>query len=137
MSRGLDKKPRKKWVAGQKRTCKHCVLEYQPKVSVQQYCADCAPSPAFWRRIVLFGVGKREFDAMMTSQQGKCAICEDVINDSAHVDHDHVTLQVRGLLCRACNLRLNVLENENFVVRAQAYLKKCSLRVISGTMEDT
>jgi len=40
------------------------------------------------------------------SQQGQCAICEcDLTWDSrlTHVDHDHATNKVRGLLCSTCN----------------------------------
>lgn len=39
-------------------------------------------------------------------QGGKCALCERTLIHKlgdACLDHDHVTGQVRGVLCRACN----------------------------------
>src|SRR5579885_892401 len=133
MPRGPDKKPRKRWCSGT-RECQHCQQVYAPQNSVQRFCGACAPTPAFWRRIILFGVSKREFDAMLLAQNNGCAICEKPIDDSAHVDHDHVTMQVRGLLCTKCNLRLCVLDDKPFVEKAQAYLLRCSTKLECGTV---
>lgn len=56
-----------------------------------------------------YGITIEQYDAMLISQGGCCAICRtsSVIrkNDkNFHVDHDHVTGKVRGLLCVRCNL---------------------------------
>lgn len=42
-----------------------------------------------------------------------------------HIDHDHATKRVRGLLCATCNLKLGFIEDTELVTRAMAYLK-CS-----------
>ena len=68
---------------------------------------------------------------MYEKQGGKCAICEKEkpLNRHAklpfHVDHDHVTGKVRGLLCAACNLGLGMLKDriESFD-NAKAYLAR-------------
>ena len=39
------------------------------------------------------------------------------------VDHNHETGKVRALLCRRCNLDLQVVENIEFVQKAQSYLE--------------
>lgn len=43
------------------------------------------------------------YDALLKSQNGLCAICEKK-PARFHIDHDHKTGAVRGLLCPGCNL---------------------------------
>ncbi len=43
---------------------------------------------------------------LFDQQKGKCKICgfePDKKHRGLHVDHDHKTGRVRGLLCRSCN----------------------------------
>lgn len=47
---------------------------------------------------------EEQYLAHLHQQQGVCAICRWPA--ILHVDHDHKTGAVRGLLCRACNMRL-------------------------------
>jgi hypothetical protein len=119
------------------RSCRHCDDVYVPTSGAQVYCDACAPSPSFCRRIQKYGIGKKEFDVLRKAQDGKCGICTASLDDeSAAVDHDHMTLQVRGLLCRPCNLKLAVVEDVDFIVRARAYLE-CSSKVAQGKIEAT
>lgn len=52
------------------------------------------------------------YDILFAEQKGRCAICFSTILDSDSkdkrlcIDHDHETGEVRGLLCRKCNLGL-------------------------------
>lgn len=54
----------------------------------------------------------QDWNDLWAKQDGKCAICNQGMTDggqsgaSAHLDHDHVTGEVRGLLCSQCNLGL-------------------------------
>ncbi len=62
-------------------------------------------------------------------QQGVCAICkqpESMPNKSRLcIDHDHVTNQVRGLLCNKCNVGLaNFRDNIQYLTNAVEYLQK-------------
>jgi hypothetical protein len=48
-----------------------------------------------------YGIGVAEFDDLVRGQGGACPICTKA--DPEHVDHDHVTGRVRGILCFNCN----------------------------------
>ena len=54
----------------------------------------------------LYGITLRQYDLMLKRQKGVCAICRRVPKSVLHVDHDHKTLRVRGLLCYYCNRRV-------------------------------
>lgn len=52
-----------------------------------------------------YGISQADYDAMLEAQGGGCGICGDAPPDDVafHVDHDHRTGEVRGLLCVNCN----------------------------------
>lgn len=55
-----------------------------------------------------YGITIEQFDELLKEQGGKCACCRSEHGDSRrtslHVDHCHITGDVRGLLCSECNL---------------------------------
>lgn len=61
-----------------------------------------------------YGIGIEDYDRMLDSQGGKCAICGADRPGKAHknfaVDHCHATGRVRGLLCVRCNVGLGFYE---------------------------
>ncbi len=65
-----------------------------------------------------------QFHSMCERQDFACAICgNDAIE--LHVDHNHSTNKVRGLLCQGCNMGLgNFRDSSNRLVNAVAYLAK-------------
>ena len=73
-----------------------------------------------------YGRTEAEYNALADAQGGVCAICGR--NDRAralHVDHDHTTGRVRGLLCNTCNRCLGLLKDDAAVLRsAIAYLER-------------
>ena len=58
-----------------------------------------------------YGLTLEEHKQMYADQDGKCKICQKQIAYSdIHTDHNHLTGQVRGLLCSGCNWRLGWYE---------------------------
>jgi hypothetical protein len=47
---------------------------------------------------------------MSKAQDGKCKICGGTELKNLHIDHDHATGKIRGLLCMRCNMGLGVYE---------------------------
>lgn len=69
-----------------------------------------------------YGIGADEVDALIAEQGGVCAICG--VAEPAHVDHDHLTGTVRGVLCFNCNGGLGQFRDRVDVMRkAITYLE--------------
>lgn len=72
-----------------------------------------------------YGIGADEVAAMIEEQGGVCAICGEA--EPAHVDHDHATGRVRGVLCFNCNGGLGQFRDRIDVLEhAIAYLRRTS-----------
>ncbi|MCP2342614.1 endonuclease domain-containing protein [Actinomadura rupiterrae] len=57
-----------------------------------------------------YGITERQADALLARQGGICVICLSAAG--VHVDHDHDTGLVRGMLCFKCNNGLGQFEDE-------------------------
>jgi hypothetical protein len=77
------------------------------------------------RLLKRYGITINEYNKKFEEQDGRCMICskEHISEKRMHVDHDHETGQVRGLLCAPCNNHLGILENEEWVKKAKSYLE--------------
>lgn len=86
-----------------------------------------------YRRKYLYGLTAETYDALLRAQDGKCAMCEfpPPAGKTLHVDHDHATGAVRGLLCAGCNIGLGAYETPGFIQAAKRYLTPASLAVAS------
>lgn len=77
-----------------------------------------------------YGLTVADYDRMFASQGGVCALCGKpplggVKSQRLHVDHDHATGRVRGLLCNACNRAIGALGDDLAgVMRAVDYLRR-------------
>jgi hypothetical protein len=75
-----------------------------------------------------YGITSDDRDAMLASQEFRCAICKDDApggHGTWHVDHCHDTGAVRGLLCTRCNMGLGQFrDNTEFLSNAIAYLNE-------------
>lgn len=75
-----------------------------------------------------YGIGEKEVQQLLAEQGGVCAICGAA--DPEHVDHDHVTGYIRGILCFNCNGGLgHFRDNLARMNSAIAYLKATSRHV--------
>ncbi|WP_239159168.1 endonuclease VII domain-containing protein [Winogradskya humida] len=69
-----------------------------------------------------YGIDQAVFDELLAEQGGVCAICG--VEDPQHLDHDHRTGWVRGILCFNCNGGLGQFRDDPvFLAGAIAYLK--------------
>lgn len=75
-----------------------------------------------------FGMTIAEYDSLLESQGGACAICKKPCPTGRRlaVDHDHKTGAVRGLLCHSCNLGIGKLgdDPERLLAAAKYLLDK-------------
>lgn len=72
-----------------------------------------------------FGITIDEYERLLVSQNGLCAICRKrcVTGKRLSVDHDHSTGKIRGLLCMKCNSMIGHADDSLIVLQsAIAYL---------------
>lgn len=108
---------------------------------VVAYCIDCQSSvrsekyyssPSFRRGVASdalrrkVGITIDQRDEMLTKQDGKCGICGKAFKSTrdTHVDHNHATGVVRGLLCMRCNTNISVLDDPEWRSQAELYLER-------------
>jgi hypothetical protein len=74
-----------------------------------------------------YGMTIEQYDAMLAAQGGGCFICgrlprQDI---SLHVDHDHSTGAIRGILCFCCNNALADFQEDRLLLqKAAEYLDR-------------
>lgn len=79
-----------------------------------------------WRA---YGLTPEGYQEMLAAQGGRCAICatDKPHKGALHVDHDHDTGEVRGLLCFCCNAGIGKLKDDpRLLVKALWYLTRKS-----------
>lgn len=133
------------------RNCKVCGVSFHPFGSTHVYCGNrkaktgCSYKVASERSRVnmktykrikrphnrgayllrTYGISEQEYNHMLNKQNGVCAICEVVKEQTLAVDHDHFTGRVRGLLCDKCNQALGFLQDSIVLLdSAKQYLQK-------------
>jgi recombinational DNA repair protein (RecF pathway) len=77
------------------------------------------------RRKHLYGISSSEYDGLLIAQCRQCAICGRPLDEkNIHVDHDHVSYKVRGILCGCCNRGLGQFKDSPMFLQAAAnYLR--------------
>jgi hypothetical protein len=109
--------------------CRSCVQEKARNYRLSD--------PDGWRENKLFvryGITAEQYDALLAAHRGVCAVCERPNNQNdrrtgqhrrLHIDHDHATGKVRGLLCAKCNSALGHADDSPERLRAMAlYLER-------------
>jgi Recombination endonuclease VII len=94
---------------------------------------DAEANPENYRRrnrtanLRRYGLTIEQHDAMFAEQGGVCAICKRPADPNGvraasrlHVDHDHVTGQVRALLCLTCNQGIGSFRDDPTLLHAAA-----------------
>ena len=75
------------------------------------------------------GITIEQLNSLLFEQAGKCGICSKIFTQKVpfnpQVDHNHNTGDVRGLLCRKCNMSIGLLQDDPYVINnALKWLKK-------------
>jgi hypothetical protein len=78
-----------------------------------------------------YGITRAKLDELRAEQKGCCAICKIPEENHPsrfgvfHLDHDHQSGVIRGLLCTKCNMALGLFnDNVELLMTAINYLKK-------------
>ena len=113
--------------------CKDCSLtaweswaELHPECKNKKLASDRAYHKNF-KKYHRRGITKEQYLLMSEQQGGVCAICKKLPPDGHElaIDHNHLTNQVRGLLCKQCNRGIGMLgDSINTVENALNYLKE-------------
>lgn len=88
-------------------------------------CAECRAQKrqqqARERVLHVYGISGHDYDRLLDLQDGRCAVCRTREpgrkSQVFAVDHDHVTGQVRGLLCYNCNSAIGLLHDDPKLLR--------------------
>lgn len=88
------------------------------------------PLVAAMKRKATYKLDEGEYQELLKSCSGCCFICAEIPSGKRHhgvlhVDHDHQTGAVRGLLCARCNAALGLLrDNASLCRQAADYLHR-------------
>jgi len=103
------------------RACQVCRREYSYKPSSM---AAMREYRKFWQIRRLYGLTREQYEAKLASQRNCCAICQHEMT-KPHLDHDHVTKQLRDALCNNCNAAVGYVEENIQTAEALvSYLRK-------------
>ena len=76
------------------------------------------------RTLRTYGLTQADWDRLVERQGNRCAVCRTSKpggrGERWHIDHDHVTGQVRGLLCGKCNSAIGLLQDDPEIIKAAA-----------------
>lgn len=118
-------------VSGLQAQCRDCQVDasrkrYQRKSHIDK--AQVIQRVKVSRDFRRYGLLDGQRDQLLQAQNHRCALCRSDSPGSTHgwhVDHDHQTNQVRGILCAKCNMGLGILgDSINSLEKAVLYLKQ-------------
>lgn len=104
-----------------KKRCYRCkkikeLSEFYPSYrlieNASSWCKSCSLDNG---RVRKYGIEPGEFDEIVKKQGYRCALCQKPLDIKksrrAHVDHNHQTGEMRGVLCPFCNSSLGLFED--------------------------
>lgn len=101
---------------GLQNKCKSCQKAYRQanRDKLKSYLKN-------YHRKKKYGVDQDGVDAMLDEQGGCCAICGTTEPSPWWcVDHNHKTMDVRGVLCHPCNSAIGLLKDDPRIMMAAA-----------------
>lgn len=102
--------------------CRPCTKLWKPSPEALK---EARRKTREWNRLKFTGFTQEDFKSKLEEQNGVCAICgtDDPGKLDFCADHDHETMQKRGVLCRKCNAGLGQFnDNPELIAKAIEYL---------------
>lgn len=99
----------------------------------QIYCLECRrereKEGRKEKRILQdYGISLKTYDKMLEKQGGGCMICNTKTPEGKgrfHIDHNHLTGKIRGILCCHCNRMLGAAKDDiEILAKAITYLSR-------------
>lgn len=93
-----------------------CGKQNNCKVCARQKAKESVTRRGGNRRLNLmrnYKISEEYFNEMLNTQGGFCKVCSGPAlgKGAYHVDHDHKTGRIRGLLCHKCNVALGMVQD--------------------------
>lgn len=102
----------------------------KPNGKFSRHCRACERLNGKVQNVKRYGITLEQFNSLVESQDGKCAICKGKFWDEVsapHIDHDHSCCDtqmkscgkcIRGLLCRGCNQVLGCAKDDPKILKS-------------------
>ena len=104
------------------------------KDGYQYYCKECRSSYAKdyivttngrktlrARRLKhLYDLTLEDYDILYNKQKGRCAVCgihQSELGRLFDIDHNHITKEIRGLLCNKCNQAIGLFNVDKYFIK--------------------
>lgn len=81
--------------------------DIQKPSGLSSQCKECRRNSKIKK---LYNLFIDEYKILYSSQNGRCGICK--VEQDIHVDHCHVSGDVRGLLCSKCNMAIGLFKDD-------------------------
>jgi len=108
-----------------KRICYSCKIQKEisdypkvttPSYSPQRYNNKCK----FCTNLSAHGLTYEKYLLIAAAQNHQCSLCDKSLNEvKINIDHDHTSGEVRGILCKGCNISLGTLEKSLDTLKAK------------------
>lgn len=108
--------------------CTVCGKSFESAYKAKTCSSVCSKrSHYFYQRYTwTYGLSLNDYNQMFKEQNGCCAIClkhQSELKTKLNVDHNHLTGEIRKLLCNQCNQALGLVkENKDTLKRMLEYV---------------
>ena len=100
-------------ILGVRSDCKLCVIS-RIKISYHERTSAIAKYQKAYkpkRRLNKFGLTEEAYKTLLDACNNSCQICFIKFVETPHIDHNHKTSKIRGLLCSKCNTGIGMLQD--------------------------
>lgn len=94
-------------IDGTRNECKSC---YSNRLSISSKKVNYINQKKYFY-LKKYGITLDQYNQLLITQGNKCKICGKTFIKTPHIDHNHKTGKVRGLLCNKCNCLLGCADD--------------------------